>query len=352
MPLLFSYGTLQQDGVQLSTFGRRLAGHPDSLTGFEQSLFEVKDLAFVAASGKAHHAIVRFTGRAEHRVPGMAFEVSDRELATADAYEPAGYVRIRTVLASGKEAWVYVASSSAPPAANGDRPADLELMRLHVEALFTHDANGDLTRVNEPSGAAAPRFFVGRTGDGILLRFRHDVATNVRHELEALTRDDASLIRSAEPLPNVSRYVEILARSAPVERTWSGPTFTFPDPSPVAGDADRVTAPNASVLEPELPAWLPDVAVGQPMFAVVVDGRAVSVCCTVRVTERAYEAGVETASAHRGRGYAARATAAWARAVRDMGRVPLYSTSWQNTASRAVARKLGLIRFGSDLHFT
>jgi hypothetical protein len=39
-------------------------------------------------------------------------------------------------------------------------------MRLHVEALFIHDAEGQLVRVNDPDGAPAPRFFLGRTVDG------------------------------------------------------------------------------------------------------------------------------------------------------------------------------------------
>jgi len=107
MPLLFSYGTLQQEAVQLSIFGRQLTGHPDELVGFEQALLKIEDPEFVAASGKSHHAIVRFTGRSDSRVPGVAFEVSDSELANADAYEPAGYTRIAATLASGKQAWVY-----------------------------------------------------------------------------------------------------------------------------------------------------------------------------------------------------------------------------------------------------
>ena len=107
MPLLFSYGTLQQEAVQLSTFGRVLNGHRDQLVGFEQALYKIEDPAFVAASGKAHHPIVRFNGRDDSRVDGMVFEVSERELANADAYEPAGYRRVRAMLASGKQAWVY-----------------------------------------------------------------------------------------------------------------------------------------------------------------------------------------------------------------------------------------------------
>ena len=33
MPLLFSYGTLQHDDVQINTFGRKLAGDKDMLNG-------------------------------------------------------------------------------------------------------------------------------------------------------------------------------------------------------------------------------------------------------------------------------------------------------------------------------
>jgi hypothetical protein len=89
MPLLFSYGTLQQSAVQLSTFGRLLEGQPDELVGFEQSLLKIEDPEFVAASGKSHHAIVKFNGNRDSRVSGMVFELSDAELASADHYEPA-----------------------------------------------------------------------------------------------------------------------------------------------------------------------------------------------------------------------------------------------------------------------
>ena len=107
MPHLFSYGTLQQHAVQLSTFGRLLGGQPDELVGFERSWLKIDDAAFVANSGQAYHAVVRFNGRPDSRVGGIVLELSEAELEMADAYEPAGYKRILTTLASGKLAWVY-----------------------------------------------------------------------------------------------------------------------------------------------------------------------------------------------------------------------------------------------------
>jgi hypothetical protein len=97
MPLLFSYGTLQDDQVQLTTFGRLLRGERDELPGFEPSLVKIDDPHLVATSGKTHHANATHTGR------------QDDELTAADRYEQrAAYKRRAVTLASGQQAWVYV----------------------------------------------------------------------------------------------------------------------------------------------------------------------------------------------------------------------------------------------------
>jgi gamma-glutamylcyclotransferase (GGCT)/AIG2-like uncharacterized protein YtfP len=117
MPKLFSYGTLQQEDVQLLTFGRRLMGVADALVGYRQAMVAIQDPEVVRTSGKTHHPIVAFTGKSEDRVSGAVFEISDAELAQADAYEVAAYVRVKAPLASGLEAWVYVdARGKSPPA--------------------------------------------------------------------------------------------------------------------------------------------------------------------------------------------------------------------------------------------
>ena len=229
---------------------------------------------------------------------------------------------------------------------------DRELMRLHIEALYTHDAAGDLVRVNEPNGAPAPRFFLGRTAHGAARRFRHDVDLESRRELEAASRDDVLRAHALDAPPDLTPYARILARAAPVEQTEAGPAFCFPRDSRTITSAVLVTDENAESLRPLLAPWIPDVRLSAPLFALHVDGQAVAVCASVRITSDAHEAGVETSLAYRGRGYAAQVVTAWARAVRDMGRVPLYSTSWRNGASQAVAGKLGLTHFGSDLHLT
>ncbi len=124
MPILFSYGTLQRDDVQRSLFGRRVVGTPDELCGFARHVVHVPDARFARSSGSAEHAIVRFTGRAEDCVAGTALELTDADMAAADAYEPAGYVRVPAQLTSGRAAWVFASDDAAAwPSATPATPA-------------------------------------------------------------------------------------------------------------------------------------------------------------------------------------------------------------------------------------
>jgi hypothetical protein len=112
---LFSYGTLQLEAVQLATFGRMLAGTPDELPGFRNSLVKIEDPRVVETSGKSHHPIVQYTGSDKDAVGGTAFQVTVNELRNADKYEVDAYRRIEATLRSGLRAWVYVDATRAPP---------------------------------------------------------------------------------------------------------------------------------------------------------------------------------------------------------------------------------------------
>ena len=117
---LFSYGTLQLERVQLTTFGRTLDGQPDEMPGYALSMLEIDDPEVVATSGKTHHPVVTYTGAAADTVSGLVFSITAAELQHADDYEVSSYRRERVVLASGVSAWVYVDVRSARP----DRKAE------------------------------------------------------------------------------------------------------------------------------------------------------------------------------------------------------------------------------------
>lgn len=106
---LFSYGTLQDPAVQRASFGRLLDGRPDRLPGHRVDVVLIADPDVVAVSGSDRHPIVRATGDPRDAVEGTVFDLSPAELAAADAYEVDDYRRVLARLASGRQAWVYLA---------------------------------------------------------------------------------------------------------------------------------------------------------------------------------------------------------------------------------------------------
>lgn len=113
--LLFSYGTLQTEDVQLDTFGRLVAVEDDALPGYTVDYAEIDDPRVVELSGLEVHPIVRPTGSGLDKVTGKVLWVSEEELDAADEYEVELYRRVQVRLQSGRTAWVYVSVAAELP---------------------------------------------------------------------------------------------------------------------------------------------------------------------------------------------------------------------------------------------
>lgn len=96
--VLFSYGSLQQQEVQLSLYKRVLKGDEDQLKGFklaEELLYD-------------QYPIIIETKDNIDLISGYVFEITLEELKFTDDYEGEHYRRIQVKLESGREAWCYV----------------------------------------------------------------------------------------------------------------------------------------------------------------------------------------------------------------------------------------------------
>ncbi|MEM8769959.1 MAG: GNAT family N-acetyltransferase [Pseudomonadota bacterium] len=229
-------------------------------------------------------------------------------------------------------------------------------IEAHLAGLYRIDASGRSFEVNQWDGGRPPRFHLTRSRDWKGWRIRADVGVELAAALEALAEQEPL----GDPIdePKLAHEAEALLRDgtagAPPEFT-SGPVYAFPATFPSTPTGHRETplkvrwlqGADSAVLA-AMPDWIPDLPHRQPFVVAMLDGQALAVCASVRITAEAHEAGVETHRDARRHGLARAAVAAWAGAVRALGAEPIYSTSWDNLASQAVARSLGLVQIGTD----
>jgi len=112
MNRLFSYGTLRQAEVQIELFGSQLPTASAILPGFVLRMIEITDPQVIATSGSNRHPILAFTGDPNDFVPGSVLELTDEQVAAADSYEVADYVRKEVILATGERAWAYLPAAT------------------------------------------------------------------------------------------------------------------------------------------------------------------------------------------------------------------------------------------------
>jgi hypothetical protein len=213
---------------------------------------------------------------------------------------------------------------------------------LQLEALFVLNEAGRIVSTREPNPAPGPMFSLIRDATRCAWAIHIDVPEDLAHQLNTLAREERAVQDVASKPLHAGRYRSLLGGT--IE---SGPVFTFPEMLPTP--QDTIAIQQLEKLERHFQGWKPNELSGcAPILAIVEEGYAVSVCFCARRSARVAEAGVETAKPFRGLGLGPRVTAAWALAVRASGLLPVYSTSWANTASLAVARKLGLNACASD----
>lgn len=237
-----------------------------------------------------------------------------------------------------------------------DAPNVLATLDLQIAALFIHDANGRIQSSNEPlPNHRAPRFFFARTREGNRWRFRDDLPSAVVEQLEALAASEPAMTDIRRSMGNLERIRAVLTTHAPILGESHGPAYHFPVEIPHPSNVVMIDHTNLALLqemEPDLERFERNLAVMGPCAVAIEDGRAVSMCFSSRWTAHAAEAGLDTLPHARRRGYAVAVVAAWANAVRQSGRMPLYSTSWENLPSQGVARRLDLILYAEDLSFS
>ncbi len=109
--LLFSYGTLQLEKVQIEIYGRVLKGERDRLIGYKIEKLKISDPAVLAKSQLEYHPIAVKSTKENDFIEGMLFEITNTELEDTDKYEVGEYHRILETFESGRKAWVYVAKN-------------------------------------------------------------------------------------------------------------------------------------------------------------------------------------------------------------------------------------------------
>ncbi|MDF1490093.1 GNAT family N-acetyltransferase [Tessaracoccus caeni] len=226
------------------------------------------------------------------------------------------------------------------------------LLALHVGALYRLDEHGRLIETNEATPNPAPRVFVGRTAEGSSCYLRRDVPEGLGRRIDQLTRDlplypdrrgDAEVYGAIE---------DAIAEAGTIASRWHGLAYAFTTPcSPMSSEATEITDGRDVLVGPFAP-FQTDLKAIWPFFGVLRDGRVVSACYSARLTDHAAEAGVDTDPAHRGQGLAATVINAWRKAIEDSGRTALYSTSYDNLSSQAVARRLGLSQYAETFSLT
>jgi len=242
---------------------------------------------------------------------------------------------------------------------------DGELLSIKCQTAFVMTESGRIERQNDPDRSPAPRLSLAGCRRGNWAGLRSDVTDSVASGITALVAIEPPFITQDGPPRHIDRYVELLSQDSPVTTQSLGVIYHLPNHleyrhgvSLIDSDTDEGKRLYASLSAEGLPAGLLDLGFRDvsefwgPWCVALHDGQVASVAFAARLSETGADVGVATVRAHRGRGYAAAATAGWARMPSLRSRALFYSTDQTNASSQRVIARLRLRFLGASLGLT
>ncbi len=164
---------------------------------------------------------------------------------------------------------------------------DYKLMEIQTEVLFNIDNPKKITGLNEPTEKAAPFLFIGRTKTGNIIRFNKSFSEFEKSRILKLVDHRINNLDLGKLIINVSKLRQI-------NSIWIGPAYVFPEGFNMTSNATKITNDNKDLLLKEFQHLIDDFEWRQPIYAIMQDGKAVSVCSSGRKSLKGAEASVET----------------------------------------------------------
>ena len=208
---------------------------------------------------------------------------------------------------------------------NGD---ELHLLGVEIDTNFTRASDGRLQaeRVPDPGAAPAPHLVVATAAQGRRVEFGTEVPIPTADAVRSLVADEPPVDQTSAALVHEANYLRLIIDTVGdvwIERVPCFIIDAVPEATCTRAIVDLVRIGGRRGSEP------PSNRVGRrgPVGCGRGGRTRDSVCSTARSYELGVEAGTWTHSDHRGRGYAAAATAAWAALLVPGGRYCFYCTN-------------------------
>src|SRR6266545_1776104 len=240
--------------------------------------------------------------------------------------------------------------------------SDAELLAIQFQTVFAFERPGRILTSNDPDRSPAPRFALAGCASGNIYGVRADVADGIAGQLMGLAASEPPFFDRLGTPRHLDRYIELLSYDALVPQPGLEMSYVLlndiayqHDVRLICSDSPEGQELRATLATKEIPTGLAKMGFTNvsefwdPWCVALQQGEVASVAFAARLSETGASLGLATSPALRGKGYAAAATAGWARMPALRSRALFYSTSQTNISSQRVIARLGLRFLGASL---